>query len=663
MPRQGREMTAAVVGRVLSAEGRPLPADVVFLREGGEYRVQSSGDGIFRLRGLSPGAYRLHVQADAHEPFERAVTLTAGEVLTLEVSLAPLPSGAIVEPPEPAPGTAETSSTYRELSRRPDDSGEQSQYSESDAPPAGVDMRPQPDRWSIEMPPWERHPGRSGDFPYVLGRWWDPFNRNRLKGDRPIFGQNTFFNFTGISTTAFDLRRLYVPSGQSSARPGSEPFFGKGRQTFLAQTFRFSFDLFRGDTAFRPFDWRVRLTPAVNVNQIWTRERGIVNPDVRRGTDRTDWHLGLQEAFVEAKLRDLSPNFDFVSVRAGIQQFNSDFRGFVFTNEQPGIRLFGNLRSNRIEYNAAYFFFLEKDTNSGLNTFDSRGQQVFVANVYFQDFLTRGYTTQFSYHFNKDDASVYYDHNNFLVRPAPVGGVQPHDVRAHYLGWAGNGHVGIVNVSHAFYQVLGFDERNPIADRRTAINARFAALELSLDKDWIRPKVAFLFASGDRNPRDGVAKGFDAITEAQTFAGGIFSFFNREPIRLTGTLVGLVAPESFLPNLRSAKDEGQANFVNPGLFLWNVGTDVEITPKLRGFANVNFMRFHHTDSLKLLLFQSHIRSSIGTDYSLGFVYRPPLSENMVLTGGVAALSPGHGLRQVYQSKTLVSAFTVLRLQF
>ena len=55
-------------------------------------------------------------------------------------------------------------------------------------------------------------------------------------------------------------------------------------------------------------------------------------------------------------------------MRAGIQQFNADFRGFLFVDEQPAVRIFGNLRSDRIEYNAAYFHFLEKNTNSALNT-------------------------------------------------------------------------------------------------------------------------------------------------------------------------------------------------------------------------------------------------------------------------------------------------------
>ena len=55
---------------------------------------------------------------------------------------------------------------------------------------------------------------------------------------------------------------------------------------------------------------------------------------------------------MEVKLHDLGPNYDFVSLRAGIQQFNADFRGFLFV-DQPAVRFFGDLHANKIEYNAA----------------------------------------------------------------------------------------------------------------------------------------------------------------------------------------------------------------------------------------------------------------------------------------------------------------------
>ena len=54
-------------------------------------------------------------------------------------------------------------------------------------------------------------------------------------------------------------------------------------------------------------------------------------------------------------------------VRVGIQPFQLDFRGFLFQDQQLGVRLFGNRDNNRFQYNLAAIWRLEKDTNSGLN--------------------------------------------------------------------------------------------------------------------------------------------------------------------------------------------------------------------------------------------------------------------------------------------------------
>lgn len=667
-----RAATAALLGRVQTSDDTPIPGTKIglFREHARPITALADSDGIFRIGAIPPGNYDIRAEARGFLPMvQPSVALNQNEVLTIELRLTAIATGnAAATSPAATPATtamateAPTPPVYKELSRRLN-SPPAAAPNHPEVPRDNQIMVPEPDRWDLDMPSWQRFGQRSGDFPYASSHWWDPFNRNILKGDKPVIGQDIFFNFTGTSTTALDVRRLYVPSGVSAQNPGSFQFFGKGGQAFVQETVRMSFDLFKGDTSFKPVDWRIRFTPAFNVNQLWAREKGIVNIDVREGTSRTDGHVGIQEAFVEKKLADLGPNYDFISIRAGVQQFTSDFRGFLFTQEQPGVRLFGNLKSNRLQYNAAYFFFLEKDTNSGLNRFRSRHQQVALANFYIQDFLTKGYTTQFSYHYNKDDASVHYDENGFLVRPAPIGAVKPHEIRAHYIGWTGNGHIGRINVSNAFYQALGYDSLNPIAGRHTDIDAQMGALELSIDKDWVRLRASGFFASGDSNPRDGTARGFDAISEGQEFAGGIFSFFNREGIRLTGTGVALTSPDSFLPDLRSSKEEGQANFVNPGIFLVNAGADFDLTPQIKLITNVNYMRFHHTAPLDLLLFQSNIKPGIGTDYSVGINYRPPLSENMVVTGGVAALTPGTGLKQIYTGRTLMSAFTAVRFQF
>lgn len=674
IPQQHPISTSALQGIVLDSEGRPLAGIVVRLIGGASPpTTQTAADGIFRLVSLQPGTYDLlFSKADGGQTYLRSnVRLLAGEVLSVKVHLASYASLPGTTPIPQQPAELEGEAAYQSISRRPDAEGKVASAQELEVPAERELYRPRPDRWHAELPPYHRYAG-NGDLeaPFVLGHWYDPFNRNKLKGDIPIRGQKTFFSFTGDSITALDGRRLPVPSGQSTAGNNESPFFGRGGQFFLSQTFRFTFDLFHGDTnAFRPVDWRVRITPAANLNYIRAQENQVVSVDVRAGTTRLDGHVGLQEAFGEVKLRDLGPNYDFINLRIGIQQFVSDFRGLIFADEQPGVRIFGNLHSNRLQYNLAAFDLLEKNTNSGLNTLSRRSREVAIANLFIQDFFAKGYTAQFSYHFQRDNATVHYDDNGFLVRPAPIGTAvlagRPvtHRIDAHYIGWTGDGHIGRTNINHAFYEVLGEDTFNPIAGHYVDLNGQLAEVELSRDMDWLRLRGSFLFASGEKNVRGKTAHAFDSIVDAESFAGGEFSFFNRESIRLTGTGVALNPGDSFLPDLRASKDEGQSNFVNPGLFLYNAGADAKLTQTIKLIGNVNFLQFARTEPLIFLQQQAGIRRTIGVDSSIGVVYRPLLSDNIVVTAGTAVLAPGRGLRDIYNSRTLISGFGTVRFQF
>lgn len=657
---------SSIQGVVRSADERPVPGAAVELRQrapsgrpvalGGTRQAVSSADGVFRFLNLPAGDYSISISHPQYEPLtSELLRVASGELITTALVLRPAPAPSAPAAP-PAPSEP-AEPAVRVIRPRDAVSGEPVD------PASGEHIFvPIPDRWNLMMPDWDRY-GSGGDHPYVAGQWWNPYRQNVLKGDRPIIGQRTFFTFTGVSDSLIEGRNLPLPSGVSTERPRSEAFFGRGGQAFPVTVVRTSFDLFRGDTAYRPVDWRIRVQPAFSLNFINTAEFGAVNFDVRRGSNRLASHLGLQEAFAEVKLADLSANYDFVSVRAGIQEFSSDFRGFVAVLEAPGVRVFGTLKSNRLEYNAAFFDLLEKETNSGFNEWKRRGQQVYIGNVYIQDFVTPGYTTSFSFHANRDRGSLHYDHNGFLARPAPIGVIATNQIDAYYAGWAGNGHIGRVNISHAFYQVLGTESANPIAAQRVDINAQFAAVELSVDKDWLRVKSAFLFASGDGDPNDDQATGFDAIVDVPVFAGGPFSLWNRQGLRLPQTGTGLVSPSSFLPALRTNKDEGQANFVNPGIVVVNGGLDVELTPKLRGFANLSYLRFATPAPLRALLFQDAVRPGIGIDYGVGVQYRPPLSDNIVIVAGIAAMRLGRGLQDIYTRDHLFSSFVNTRLGF
>ncbi len=564
------------------------------------------------------------------------------------------------------------------------------------APQTAADQLPVTDRWRIGFPEDPR---------YKRGSLLNPYRQNVLKGDYPIFRQHNFLVLNFESETFINARRIPVPSGVSSERPESSEFFGRGGQVLTKQTFITSVELFNGDAAFKPVDWRVRFTPVFNINLLNTQERNLVNINPIIGANRLDGYVSFQELFFEQRVGDTtklipflhrrkdadkktaglvenqrgeSPYFDTTFVRAGLQQFNSDFRSFIFSDFNLGVRLFGQAANNRYNFNSAYFYLLEKDTNSELNTRINRGefrdQTVFIANLYRQDTRWKGYTTQLSFHYNNDRPSRHFDENDFLVRPALIGDVAPHGIKAFYLGFTGDGHIGSLNINHAFYQALGHDTRNPIAGRRTDINAQMAAVELSRDRDWLRFKGSFFWASGDKQPFDDTARGFDSIIDATEFAGSKFSFWNSQAIPFTNTGVLLTTPESLLPNLRSSKFEGQSNFVNPGIFIYNAGLEAELTPKMRGVVNANYSHFHHSETLSELLFQPNVRKPIGFDYGLGLIFRPILNENIIIAGGFSSLVPGPGFKDIFSSncagqgcganaKTLFSAFLKVKLVY
>ncbi len=519
-------------------------------------------------------------------------------------------------------------------------------------PQVSADFVPIEDRWRIGQPEWDRY-GKNhpllDDYPNVPGRPINPFRQSVLKGDYPILGQHTFFEFTGSTLAFFEYRRIPTQTTpfESTARAGEFAFFGRPSQFFYTQNFSLSFDLFHGDAAFKPADWRIKFTPVYNVNSLSTNELAQVDASVTAGTKRHRTFFAVQELFGELKLADTSPNYDFASARVGNQLFVSDFRGFIFADINRGARLFGTRNANRDQYNLIYNRQFEKDTNSGLNSFHDRQQNIFIANYYRQDFVFPGYTAQASIHYNNDNPSFKINKNRALNRPDPVGIYQRHQVDAVYFGFAGDGHWNRFNVTNAFYWVVGRDSLNPLANRSQQISAQFAAIELSYDRDWMRFRTSFLYASGDSNINNGHATGFDSILDAQVFAGGIFSYLQRQAIPIFG--VNLANVGSFLPDLRSSKIQGQSNFVNPGEVLFNVGQDMDITPKFKIVNNINFLQFAQTNVLTQFLYAGHIHHTIGAEPSSGFEYRPFLNDAAVIVAGVTALLPGLGFRDIYSN--------------
>ena len=509
------------------------------------------------------------------------------------------------------------------------------------------------DRWRLGQQDSDRygkgHP-INDDYPGVKGVWWDPYNQNVLKGDYPIIGQHTFLKLTLKTLNLFEGRQLPTPTTpfEATQNPGTTAFFGDPDSFLFASYNSVAVDLFHGNAAFKPNDWRIRLNFIYNMNNLTADELAVVNPDVRAGTARFRQDFAMEEWFFETKLSDLSPHYDFASLRIGSQYFVSDFRGFIFSDINRGVRLFGTRHSNRDQFNIMWLDQTEKETNSLLNRAEKdRHQNTWIANYYRQDFLFPGFNVNASFHANHDRESFEFNENNFLVRPDPVGVFSPHDIKSYYFGGATNGHIERINVSSAFYYVLGRDDLNPIAGRRVDISAYMAALELSYDRDWVRFRTSYFYSSGDSDPNDDRATGFDAILPNPNFAGTEFSYWGRQDVRLFG--VELTNRLSLTPSLRSNKFQGQTNFVNPGLHLFNVGLDADITPRLKSINNLNLLWFDNTSSLEAYLFTGDVRDFIGTDMSTGVEYRPLLNNNILFLGGFSTLLTGNGFDDLFRN--------------
>ncbi len=493
---------------------------------------------------------------------------------------------------------------------------------------------------------------------------FDPYHQNPLKGDRPINpdhvpfhilkGDDWFLSLEGISDTVAEPRSFPTPVGvQTTERPGSLDVFGKASSLVLSQTFIVGADLFKGSTAFKPPEIEYKITLAFNQTYVDVNEKRILDVRPTAPSHRYSDFLGVQEAFVDYHIRNTSDRYDFDSIRVGIQGFQADFRGFLFNDNQLGVRLFGDRDDNRFQYNLAGFWRLEKDTNSGLNdvTQALRHDYLLFANVYRQDFPVPGFTSQvlFAHEFDREKNDIHIDKNGFPERPALIGDDRGRDFDVSYIGYNGDGHFNRINLTVSAYGAFGQDRNSIFTDQPARIQAFFFAAEPSYDVDWARFRLSALYASGDKKPYDNKETGFDAIFENPVFAGADTSYYIRQSVPFAGggRVINLSQRNGILNDLRSSKEEGQSNFNNPGTMLLGGGADFDITPTFRLSGNVNHLWFAHTQTLQALRVEGSIPKSIGWDYSAATIWRPRMTQNIVFRLSGAILQAGAGFRDLF----------------
>ena len=476
---------------------------------------------------------------------------------------------------------------------------------------------------------------------------------NLLKGDRPlldrpIFGGNWFFNGTATSNTLLESRRIPVSAVQGT------PFLDPKQQQFDSQTMSLDAVLYRGDTIFQPPDLQFRFTPIFNYSSTHTN-----------GEQVSTSTFGAQALFVEKHLRDVSANYDFDSVRVGIQAVNSDFRGFILADQPVGIRVFGTRDNDIYQYNIGVFRPLPKNAarqdefGAGIPDND-----IVLANLYVQDLFRPGLTSEFLFLYDRNRAP-----GTEIVAATP--GVAPatfingsrHNYDVAYLGYSVDGHVGKLNLTGSVYEVLGLEEASEFGANHTRVQATFAAAELSRDFDWIRLRASGLYASGDSDPFDKTAHGFDGISQSALFAGADSSFFIHQQLPLALSQINLKVRDSLFPDLRSSAAPGESNYENPGLRLVGLGADFDFSPAVRLSFDANHLWFDQTATLAAVLGRSLPGRDIGTDLSFDLFYRPLDSQNVILRLTAARLLTAPATQQLSGGNAPFSAFFNLILTY
>ena len=127
------------------------------------------------------------------------------------------------------------------------------------------------DRWRLPV-----------DLGLMNERWYDPYNFNVLKADRPFAGKDWFFNLGVLSDTVAEPRRLppTLASGSSAA----------GDQFLFVQNLSLAFNLYKGETVFRPPDFEFCFNPVLNTNFTEADATGVLFADKSEGKYR--WDLG-----------------------------------------------------------------------------------------------------------------------------------------------------------------------------------------------------------------------------------------------------------------------------------------------------------------------------------------------------------------------------------
>ncbi len=354
---------------------------------------------------------------------------------------------------------------------------------------------------------------------------------------------------------------------------------------------------------FDPDRWKLHL--AVGGHALLDRGNTVLtNNNYRREDDDEETDLALEESWLQVAV-----NKKFgINVRVGIQDYKSDLIGSIYSDTDLGVRVTGSYKG--VDWSLYGTNRLENDLLSDFNQITSfRDQQVYIAHLQFNIGKT---IVKPSIHFNIDEEG---DHGRGRAG-------RDEDVEALYFGFTTYGPIGPVNLLTGLYGVFGNQDNVslvgaiPLRDQNIRAFVAYFDVSYPMLNGKIAPHLGAFYASGDNDPFDSEATGFDAISD-HVDVWGSKGFMIDDRVSL-GALGGRTLMRHDSPYTSLRDTDANSNFVNPGAVALNIGLNTKPCEKLSVDTNFTYFWWKETDSLEAIMAALGIPDNLGS--TLGFEF-------------------------------------------
>ena len=395
---------------------------------------------------------------------------------------------------------------------------------------------------------------------------------------------------------------------------------------------------------FDPDRWKLNL--AIGGHALL--DRGSVpleNNFYRREDDDEETDLALEESWLQVAV-----NKKFgINIRAGIQDYKSDLIGSIYSDTDLGVRVTGTYKG--IDWSLYGTNRLENDLLSDFNQITSfRDQQVYIAHLQFNIGKT---IVKPSIHFNIDEEG---DHGRGRVG-------REEDVETFYVGFTTYGPIGPVNLLTGFYGVFG-DQDNvslvgaiPLRDQNVRAFVGYFDVSYPVLNGKITPHTGVFYASGDNDPFDGDATGFDAISD-HVDVWGSNGFMIGDRVSL-GALGGRTVMRHDSPYTSLRDTDANSNFVNPGAVAVNIGLNTKPFDKLSLDTNFTQFWWRATDSLEAIIAAlgtpNNLGNTLGFELNMEANYK--LTDKLNINASGTIYKTHQEMRKIYGDNDLLAKIT------